>query len=62
MSSYLQDLGDTQYSYRTGLFWFDEISTLSHGDVMVVRTFVGFVLRWKPKLYVGTLQKTILTI
>jgi len=45
MSSYLQDLGDTQYSYRTGLFWFDEISTLSHGDVMVVRTFVGFVLR-----------------
>ncbi len=57
MSSHLQDnLGFTQYSYRTGQFWLDEISALRHGDVVVVHTLVGCVLRWKAEVYIGTIK------
>jgi hypothetical protein len=54
-------LPDTQYSYRASQFWFHKISALRHGDVVVVPTFVGCVLRWKLEVYVGTKEKIILS-
>jgi hypothetical protein len=39
--------GDTQYTDRPRRIWFDEISALRHGDVVIVRTFVLCVLSCK---------------
>ncbi len=63
MYSYLQyESSDTQYSYHTRRIWFDEFSALRHGDVVIVRTFVLCVMSYKSRDYVGTIQKTILSI
>jgi hypothetical protein len=60
LSSYLQhDSRDTQYTDRARRIRFDEFSALRHGDVVIVRTFVGSVLSCKSTLDVGTIQKTI---
>ena len=60
MYSYLHnEPGDTQCTDRPRLIRFDEFSALRHGDVVIVRTFVGCVLSCKSTLYVGTIQKTI---
>jgi hypothetical protein len=61
--SYLHyDSSDTHFSYHTRRIWFDEFSALHHGDVVIVRTFVLCVMSCKSRDYVGTIQKTILSI
>jgi hypothetical protein len=58
LSSYLQhNSRDTQYSYHVHRTLIDEFSAIHHGDVMVLRSFVGCVLSCKSTLYVGTIQK-----
>jgi hypothetical protein len=60
LSSYLQhDSRDTQYSNRVHRTLIDEFSAIHHGEVMVLRSFVGCVMSCKSTLYVGTIQKTI---
>ena len=60
MYSYLHnEPGDTPCTDRARGNRFDEFSALCHGDVVIVRTFVGCELSCKSTLYVGTIQKTI---
>jgi hypothetical protein len=62
MHSYLHNnSGDTHYSDRACPIQFDEFSAPRHGDVVIVRTFVLWVLSCKSLFHVGIIRKTILT-
>jgi hypothetical protein len=58
MYSYLHnDSDDTHYSNRARPIRFDEFSAPRHGDVVIVRTFVLWVLGCKSLFDVGTIRK-----